>query len=407
MGEAYITRRGGMGGEGIGGGSYIFFQTSQPPSTNGGLWVKTNLTRYEMNPSIVASGEFTGQAWSFTIPDDSYRDIAIGGTLIYKNKGYYLYEDANQISGSGNYQHYLNLLSMNLSNGISTKVSAAVYRFSTNYSSLFRPTGMSGFNNLIFIACSTYWRVVDSSGTATQFNTYSYNSMCNANESNLVPCWYRYVDYSTNNEIYSLSLANITNKVVTNIGINTYPSICIGTDTDSKIAYAIQSNLDSDQTEYKVYAVNYSTNTGSLKKSTSLSTISGQGFINGLCYFFGNFYLYAYDPGSDTYTNLGLRAGTVSTANSYMRDSSGINWVGGQTISAFTLSGASGTGAGLRDDTVYIITGGTKNYATIVNGDNGSQQVPIAGVYTVVNGVLTKFDEAYVSTGGAWSKVVY
>ena len=102
-----------------------------------------------------------------------------------------------------------------------------------------------------------------------------------------------------------------------------------------------------------------------------------------------------------------MQTGEAYAATSYSRDSSGINWVGSNIIIAFTLSGASGTGAGLRDDTVYIITGGTKNYATIVNGDNGSQQVPIAGVYTVVNGVLTRFDEAYVSTGGAWSKVTY
>lgn len=411
MGEAYIVRRGGTGRDGVGGQSNIFFQTTQPPTTNGGIWVKTNLTRYELTSTIIASGQLTGQSWKFTPPSNSGSFTTfLGAVCVYKNMAYAAYNYAEGQS-SGNYIHHLQLQSMNLSNGVCSTISRSIMTaVRTNRNTYFESGSVAGYNNLLLVCNWPDMSVITLSGVVSIIDVpigYYWNDSTNCYESNIVPCWLRYTDSSMNKEYISVCLVNISTKTYSGSGSKVFPTRCIGTDTASKISYSRQAVLATDETTYRTYALNYATSVTTQKSANTINTRCGQCFLNGICYFFSN-NLMAYNPSLDTYTNLGMTINSVSVLTGYSLDSNGICWCGsGGTIQAYTLSGTSGTGQSLRTDTVYIATGGTKNYARIVSGEGGSTDIPISGVYTVVNGNLTVFSEAYVSTGGAWTKVTY
>lgn len=411
MAEGYIVRRGGMGGDGVGGQSSIFFQTTEPPHTNGGIWVKTNLTKYELTSTIVSSGNLVGKSWTFVPPQNtsSYTRFK-GAVCIYKNIAYAAYENAEGME-SANYTLYLQLQAMNLSNGVCTTISknvASVIR--TNRNTYYEAGSIAGYNNILLMANWPNMYIVTLSGVVTNLyvptNIY-YNCNTNIYESNVVPAWAKYTDSSLNKNIHDITIVNISSKTYTTAGVKTFPCVCIGTDVNSKISYARQYALVDGETTYRTYALNYSTNILSMKSSNTIRTRCGQCFLNGICYFFST-NLMAYNPATDTYTDLGMSIGTVSINTGYSLDSSGLCWCGASgVIEAYTLNGTTGTGTSFKTDTVYISTGGTKNYARIISGEGGSTDVPISGVYTVVNGKLTIFPEAYVSTGGAWTKVVY
>lgn len=411
MGEAYIVRRGGVGGDGVGGQSNIFFQTTQPPTTNGGLWVKTTLTKYSIDSTIQPSGTLTGVGYEYNTSGSPYVNVSKSSNTIYGNFGYNSYGGSEERSSDSEYfNFYLVLFKINLANGVTSKMVNSLFSESWHYNSGKSAGAITifGYNNVLYCfyygggySTQTGLKKVSISNNAVTTSSAGHinNSYIGCvTENNLIPYF-----SSISNTCY---LYNCTSDANSSIGQSVYSAMPIGTDNSGKIVYLFTRTFgQTTSTNRSMYVLNYSTGVYTLKGARpSNITVENQplGYFSGICYFMSNNNtLYGYNTSSNTYSNLSIivKPGSSTSTNGI---SGNYGWIGNSSISQFSISGNR-----TATDTVYITTGGSKNYARIIHGEGGNTDVPISGVYTVVNGKLTVFAEAYVSTGGAWTKVTY
>lgn len=418
MGEAYIYGSGGGGG-GSGGSANIYLTSTQPPYTNGGLWIKTNLTKYSFNNNIQPGLTVT------------LLQMPIGHKFSWANDFVQLYQyDANNClkiemgrrtapSTSQSSYYYEGCFTTYNIPSQTTTVWKTEQRDEDDHKVIVDWTFSAVTNPFVFFVFSDgigfFKTALAGSGSSSsalmiinpasktivssvgqQQAQYGFSYFQEANINYYVLQGSNYLRfYNVNTRTYTQTSAyssNLSNQAIVKNGNNIY---CIGAGTTNGI--------------YSTTSYTWT----SLPNYTSASNGLGSGYVfkDNICYFRNNNQIIAFNLDTKTFTVTNTIDSDTSTTpvfvgwanygNNYLLCPQRRNGTA-NGLYRFTVAGTASSA-----DTVYIITGGNKNYANVVSGTTGAASVPIQGVYTVVNGVLTPFTEAYVSTGGPWTKIVY
>lgn len=404
---------------GRGSGSANIFLTSQtPPSSGGGLWIKTNLKKFIFNNSIQPGLTAT------------LLQLPRGYVYSYSNYNVQLYEyDDNNIlniemgsikapstSQASSYPRATfttyNIPAQTTTVWTYTYIDDDGYRrtanriIDTNNVPYIFSTGTSGL---------TFETTYSTTSGRTSYLRYNVNISTNTPISTVVNNVYTGFCYFQEGNINYLPLSTSTNYIVI---YNT--STLTATTTSSYGSFlsrqAIIKNgnniyclgCGSDNAMYSLTSYTWT----ALPSFGPRGAGSGYVFRDNLCYFRNNNQIIAFNLNTNTFTVTNTIDSYTSTTSEFM---GWCNWKNNylycpklkfysanQGLYRFTVAGTVGS-----SDTVYVTTGGNKNFANIVSGQSGVASVPIQGVYTVVNGVLTPYSEAYVSTGGTWTRVVY
>lgn len=398
------------------GSANIFLTTQTPPYSGGGLWIKTNLTKYSFNnsiqPGLTATllqfphgytfgySNFESQLWQYD--DNNVMAIEMGAIR------------APSTSQAASYPRAV-FTTYNIPAQTTT---VWTYKYVDDEGDTRTGTRMINADNDPWVFSST------SSGPSfeiryhvTSGNRYYYRYVVNIPGQTFLATtitdrgnYYAYAYFQEGNVNYFMStnyLSMYNTNTFTSTRTTTYGSV-----TNRQAIIKSGNNIycvgcGSDNCVYSLTTYTWT----ALPSYGSIGAGSGYVFRDNICYFRNNNQIIAFNLNTNTFTVTNTIDAPIGTTQKFM---GWANWQNNYLLAPqysynvnngiyrFSVAGTAGN-----SDTVYIVTGGNKNYANIVSGQSGAASVPIQGVYTVVNGVLTPYTEAYVSTGGAWARISY
>lgn len=395
MGEAYIIRR--AGGSGTSSGSQVFLQSTEPPYENGGLWVNTELEKYETILSL-ETGVTIGQALPYQFSS------AAGGRTIC---GDWIYATQNTSNDYG-YIYGINLL---------TGEARTTSRFYIANNEWFSGMSCISDGNDTVVMCATNnsasddtsWyiytpstnSVTEQSGVFNIGNSCRY--ACNPSGSDSVAYNKRSVSNAVSEEYGLTSISSrIYSKLSTITSSVDYTWSPGAFDGDTFVLYRYSNGTPGRSYSMMLVDVASNTRTQTWNVSTTDQYLYGK--------YAGNMYLCMLDSNTVWIYNIasGIETNAFQSTSAAEYGSTqcllgSTFYAAGSTVGTRNIYPLSITGD-YQSDTVYIQTTGSQNIATIAKDDKGNFNVPIERVVTFPEGSPVDAT-AYVSTGEAWTQI--